>query len=144
LKRVEAELTVPEICRELGVSAATFYKWRAKYGEIDTSLMARIKELEVENVSDAIQNWAEEAGIDSNTSSHPSPSKMPLSSVSTAQSVASGYRSTTGKTLMKSEITQPVGYGPAIMNAQTLPWVASHQLSNYMAKIVNQATCLRA
>ena len=32
LKRVEAGLAVPEICRELGVSTATFYKWRAKYG----------------------------------------------------------------------------------------------------------------
>jgi len=49
LKRVEAGLAVPEICRELGVSTATFYKWRAKYGGMDTSMMARLKELEVEN-----------------------------------------------------------------------------------------------
>jgi len=35
LKRVEAGLAVPEICRELGVSTATFYKWRAKYGGMD-------------------------------------------------------------------------------------------------------------
>ena len=49
LKRVEGGLSVPEICRELGISAATFYKWRAKYGGMDTSLMARMKELEAEN-----------------------------------------------------------------------------------------------
>jgi putative transposase len=49
LKRVEAGLAVPEICRELGVSTATFYKWRANYGGMDTSMMARLKELEVEN-----------------------------------------------------------------------------------------------
>ena len=49
LKRVEAGLSVPEICRELGISSATFYKWRAKYGGMDTSLMARMKELEQEN-----------------------------------------------------------------------------------------------
>ena len=49
LKRVENGLSVPEICRELGISAATFYKWRAKYGGMDTSLMARMKELEAEN-----------------------------------------------------------------------------------------------
>ncbi len=49
LKRVEAGLAVPEICRELGVSTATFYKWRAKYGGMDTSMMARLKELEVKN-----------------------------------------------------------------------------------------------
>ena len=43
LKRVEAGLAVPEICRELGVSMATFYKWRAKYGGMDTSMVARLK-----------------------------------------------------------------------------------------------------
>lgn len=49
LKRVEAGLAVPEVCRELGVSSATFYKWRAKFGGMDTSLMSRMKELEEEN-----------------------------------------------------------------------------------------------
>ena len=49
LKRVEAGLPVPEICRELGISSATFYKWRARFGGMDVSLMARLKELEDEN-----------------------------------------------------------------------------------------------
>ena len=49
LKRVEAGLAVPEICRELGISTATFYKWRAKFGGMDTSLISRMKELEEEN-----------------------------------------------------------------------------------------------
>ena len=49
LKRVEAGLAVPEICRELGISTATFYKWRAKFGGMDTSMMSRMKELEDEN-----------------------------------------------------------------------------------------------
>jgi putative transposase len=49
LKRVEAGLAVPDFCRELGVSVATFYKWRSKYGGMDTSMMARMKELEEEN-----------------------------------------------------------------------------------------------
>jgi len=49
LKRVEGGLAVPELCRELGISSATFYKWRAKYGGMDTSMMARMKELEAEN-----------------------------------------------------------------------------------------------
>lgn len=40
---------MPEVCRELGISSATFYKWRAKYGGMDTSMMARMKELEAEN-----------------------------------------------------------------------------------------------
>ena len=49
LKRVEAGLSVPDVCRELGISVASFYKWRAKFGGMDTSLMARMKELEEEN-----------------------------------------------------------------------------------------------
>ena len=49
LKRVDAGLTVPELCRELGISSATFYKWRAKYGGMDVSMITRLKELEAEN-----------------------------------------------------------------------------------------------
>ena len=49
LKRVEGGLSVRELCRELGISSATFYKWRAKYGGLDVSMMARMKELEAQN-----------------------------------------------------------------------------------------------
>ena len=40
---------MPELCREHGMSNATFYKWRSKYGGMDTSMIARLKELEEEN-----------------------------------------------------------------------------------------------
>jgi putative transposase len=49
LKQAEAGSPVPELCREYGISSATFYKWRSKFGGIDASLMARLKELEDEN-----------------------------------------------------------------------------------------------
>ena len=49
LKQAEAGTPVPELCREHGMSSAAFYKWRAKYGGMDASLMARLKELEEEN-----------------------------------------------------------------------------------------------
>ena len=49
VKRVEAGLAVPDICRELGISADTFYKWLAKYGGLNLSMIARMKELEDEN-----------------------------------------------------------------------------------------------
>lgn len=49
LKQAESGVKVPDLCREHGMSAATFYKWRAKYGGMDASLMARLKELEAEN-----------------------------------------------------------------------------------------------
>lgn len=50
LKQTEAGLSVPEICREYGVSSANFYKRRSKYGGMDTSMMKRLKELEDENL----------------------------------------------------------------------------------------------
>lgn len=49
LKQAESGTPVPELCREHGMSSATFYKWRSKYGGMDASLMARLKELEDEN-----------------------------------------------------------------------------------------------
>ncbi len=49
LKRVDAGLEVPDVCRELGISTATFCKWKAKYGGMDVSMMSRLKELEEEN-----------------------------------------------------------------------------------------------
>ena len=49
LKRADAGVKVPDLCRELGVSSATFYKWRAKFGGMDVSMMARMKALEEEN-----------------------------------------------------------------------------------------------
>lgn len=49
LKQAESGTPVPALCREHGMSSASFYKWRAKYGGMDASLMARLKELEDEN-----------------------------------------------------------------------------------------------
>ena len=48
-KRSEGGEGVPDLCREIGISTATFYKWRAKFGGMDVSMMARTKELEDEN-----------------------------------------------------------------------------------------------
>ena len=49
LKQAEGGSPVPELCREHGISIATFYKWRSKFGGMDASLMASMKELEDEN-----------------------------------------------------------------------------------------------
>ena len=49
LKQAENGIPVTQLCREHGMSSATFYKWRSKYGGMDASLMARMKELEREN-----------------------------------------------------------------------------------------------
>ena len=49
LKEAEAGRKVSEICREHGVSTATFYQWRSKYGGMEASDMKRLKELQSEN-----------------------------------------------------------------------------------------------
>ena len=49
LNQAEAGTPVPDLCREHGMSSASFYKWRTKYGGMDASLMTRMKELEAKN-----------------------------------------------------------------------------------------------
>jgi putative transposase len=49
LSQASSGIPVSELCREHGMSSATFYKWRAKYGGMDTSMITRLKELEAEN-----------------------------------------------------------------------------------------------
>ncbi|KPN10222.1 transposase, partial [Xanthomonas arboricola pv. pruni] len=49
LKQSEAGTPVPQLCREHGISSATFYKWRSKFGGMDASLMSQLKELQDEN-----------------------------------------------------------------------------------------------
>ncbi len=49
LRQAEGGMPVPELCREHGISSATFYKWRAKYGGMDASMMSQMKALEDEN-----------------------------------------------------------------------------------------------
>jgi putative transposase len=49
LKQAEAGTPVPQLCREHGMSSASFYKWRSKCGGMDAALMSRMKELETEN-----------------------------------------------------------------------------------------------
>ena len=49
LKEHQAGLSATELCRKYGVSDATFYKWRSKYGGMDVSEAKRLKALEEEN-----------------------------------------------------------------------------------------------
>ncbi len=49
LKQHEAGISVSALCREHDMSQATFYKWRSKYGGMDTSLMKELRELRAEN-----------------------------------------------------------------------------------------------
>jgi putative transposase len=49
LKEVEAGAKVTELCRRHGISDATFYTWRSKYGGLEVSEMRRLRQLEEEN-----------------------------------------------------------------------------------------------
>ena len=49
IKKQEAGIPVKDICREIGISDATFYNWKAKYGGMEASDVKRMKELEAEN-----------------------------------------------------------------------------------------------
>jgi len=49
LKEVEAGRQVKEVCREHGISDATYYQWKSKYGGMEVSDIRRLRELEDEN-----------------------------------------------------------------------------------------------
>lgn len=49
LRQAEGGVPVPELCREHGMSTASFYKWRSKYGGMDASMISQMKALEDEN-----------------------------------------------------------------------------------------------
>jgi len=49
LKEVEAGKLVKDVCREYGISDATYYNWKAKYGGMESSDIKRLKDLEDEN-----------------------------------------------------------------------------------------------
>ena len=49
LRQAEGGVPVAELCREHGMSNASFYKWRAKYGGMDASMISQMKALEDEN-----------------------------------------------------------------------------------------------
>lgn len=49
LRQAEGGMSVPELCRVHGMSTALFYRWRSKYGGLDSSMIAQMKALEDEN-----------------------------------------------------------------------------------------------
>ena len=51
LKEADAGMKVKDICRKHGVSDATYYKWKSKYGGMEASDLKRVRELEAENAN---------------------------------------------------------------------------------------------
>ncbi len=50
LRQTEEGVKVPEICRKMCISEATFYNWKKKYGGLGVSELRRLKQLEEENM----------------------------------------------------------------------------------------------
>lgn len=48
LKQHESGVSVKELCKEYGISAATFYNWKSKYGGMDAPQLKKLKEMESE------------------------------------------------------------------------------------------------
>ena len=49
LKQGDAGIPIKDICRQAGISQATYYQWKSKYGGMEASDLRRVKELEAEN-----------------------------------------------------------------------------------------------
>jgi putative transposase len=49
LKQADAGVPVKDLCRQAGISVATYYQWKSKYGGLEASELRRVKELEAEN-----------------------------------------------------------------------------------------------
>ena len=49
LKQADAGVPVKDLCRQAGISAATYYQWKSKYGGLEASELRRVKDLEAEN-----------------------------------------------------------------------------------------------
>ena len=62
IKKQEAGISVKDICREIGISDATFYNWKSKYGGMEASDVKRMKELEAENAQ--LKSMYAEAAMD--------------------------------------------------------------------------------
>ena len=49
LKQADAGVPVKDLCRQAGISVATYYQWKSKYGCLEASELRRVKDLEAEN-----------------------------------------------------------------------------------------------
>ncbi len=49
LRQAEAGLAIEDICRKLGISQATFFRWKQRYGAMGTAELRRLRQLEEEN-----------------------------------------------------------------------------------------------
>ncbi len=49
LRQADTGTKIPDICRQMGISSATFYAWRKKYGGLGVADLRRLKQLETEN-----------------------------------------------------------------------------------------------
>jgi putative transposase len=62
LRQADAGVPVKDLCRQVGISSATYYQWKSKYGGLEASELRRVKELEAENAK--LKRMYAEAALD--------------------------------------------------------------------------------
>ena len=62
LKQADAGVPVKDLCRQAGISVATYYQWKSKYGGLEASELRRVKDLEAEN--DRLKRMYAELALD--------------------------------------------------------------------------------
>ena len=93
LKRVEAGQKVAEVCREYGISDATFYRWKAQYGGLEVSQLRRLRQLEDENRR--LKHLVADLTLDNQALKDPQGSHHKKLVTPTARREAVGYLQTT-------------------------------------------------
>ena len=112
LQEQEAGVPTAEVCRKHGVSSATFYKWKAKFGGLDVSEAKRLKALEDEN--GRLKRMLADAMLD-NAALNPSPSASESFSLANFSIVGEVARLSPGR---KAAGIEPAAPPPIIAQAQ--------------------------
>lgn len=64
LKQADAGIPVKDLCRQAGISSATYYQWKSKYGGMEASGLKRVKELEAGNANEGAGGGERQAQAD--------------------------------------------------------------------------------
>lgn len=143
LRQAEGGAPVAELCREHGMSDASFHKWRAKYGGMDAAMVSQMKAIEDESrrlkrinewrrkpgtirvdngpeyISKTLRRWAEKQGIAIQKSNPDSRSRTPRASVTSGEFGMNGLINTSSKASRRLRIKPRNGYGITTTTAPT-------------------------
>lgn len=109
LKHAEGGVPVGKLCREYGMSSASFYKWRTKYGEMYASLTAQMKELDEEIKRMCAERSVRNDLLKEALEKRINHDKTPMTSDTTEQFTPNGWDGITQKAWKRYRTTQHDG-----------------------------------